>query len=133
MTLSVPLWLTSKPTLSEFVFSSKDIAEMLSKRYFICVLFVGLTGTVLLLARMNCSRELRREFVKKRLEEAIVTVRRARSNSVWLRSSWSFEISPSTTNSFVSSTLMISLIVSFSRITSLPFRSSEGAKEGPLN
>ena len=112
MTLSVPLWLTSKPTLSEFVFSSKDIAEMLSKRYFICVLFVGLTGTVLLLARMNCSRELRREFVKKRLEEAIVTVRRARSNSVWLRSSWSFEISPSTTNSFVSSTLMISLVIS---------------------
>jgi len=70
--LSVPLWLTTRPTLSEFVFSSNEIAEMLSNRYFICVLFVEETEAVLFWLIMKDSRELRREFVKEGFEEVTV-------------------------------------------------------------
>lgn len=76
--LFVPLWLTTRPTLSEFVFSSSEMAEMLFKRYFICVVFVEETATVLFWLMMNDSRESNREFVKERLEEETVAVRVAR-------------------------------------------------------
>jgi len=66
MMLSVPLWLTRRPTLSECVWSSNEIAVMLSGMYFICVLLKELTEAVLLLARMNDSRESSREFEKER-------------------------------------------------------------------
>ena len=115
----VPLWFTKRPTLSEFVFSSKEMAEMLSRIYLICVVFVEETATVLFWLMMKSSRAPRREFVKERLEEEIVFWRKARPFC-------NFETSPSMTRSWGSSPCTLMRAISFragadaTRWTTLP-------------
>ena len=89
---------------------------MLSRRYFICVLFWAETEAVRLDARMKDSREFKREFVNERFCEAMRAVR-------IVRSCWSLDTSPSIVRSLVSSSLTTSFVISrtvwVSRTTSL--------------